>query len=197
MNTLNQHVLVLVTATIVAGCAGRDFKRPDPQSLVVGESTTADVIGVMGKSLSVSEAVMNGQNIKTMSYMYAGGFGSTYPDVTPVRLMAFLTFNDLLVSQEFISSFKEDATDFDESKLNEIVKGKTTRAEVQATMGEPSGEAIYPVIKKSGETAFLYTYREAKGGAYIKLTIYQKKLVVWFDPTGVVTEIEFSSGWIK
>jgi len=197
MNTLNQHVLVLVTATIVAGCAGRDFKRPDPQSLVVGESTTADVIFFMGEPMSVSEAVMNGQNIKTMWYTYSSGFGSLNPDVIAGRVMAFSTFNDLLVGQEFISSFKEDATDFDESKLNEIVKGKTTRAEVQATMGEPSGELIYPVVKKSGETAFLYTYREAKGGAYIKLTIYVKKLVVWFDPTGVVTEIEFSSSGVK
>ena len=61
--------------------------------------------------------------------------------------MVFTTHNELLVAQEFVSSFQADATEYDESKVGAIVKGRTTRAEVLALLGRPNGEAIYPVIK--------------------------------------------------
>ncbi len=187
----------VVTTAILSGCAGTNFKRPDPQTLVVGKSTTADVTLVMGVPGQVGEALKNEQKIKTSRYAYAEGAGTgRYPGVVPVRAMVFTTFNDLLVGQEFVSSFPEDATEFDDSKIPSIVKGKTTRAEVLAALGKPNGEAIYPLIKKQDEAAIVYSYSHAKGNAF-NMKFYSKALVVSLGSNDVVSDVEFTSAGEK
>jgi outer membrane protein assembly factor BamE (lipoprotein component of BamABCDE complex) len=187
---------VLIVAALSA-CAGTNFVRPDTQALVVGKSTAADVPRVMGAPGQVGELLRNDQKLKTTRYAYAEGAGTgLYPGVVPARAMVFSTFNDLLVAQEFVSSFPQDATDFDESKISSIVKGMTTRAGVVAVLGKPNGEAIYPVIKKQGETAAIYSYSHAKGNAF-NMKFYSKALIVSFSANDVVSELEFSSSGDK
>lgn len=106
--------------------------------------------------------------------------------------MVFSAFNDVLVGQEFLSSFPQDATEFDESKIPAIVKGKTTRAEVVAALGKPNGEAIYPVIKKQDEKAVVYSYSHVKGTVF-NMKFYSKSLVVSFGQNDVVSDVEFAS----
>ncbi|HEY3049285.1 MAG TPA: hypothetical protein VGJ72_17730 [Polaromonas sp.] len=192
--TISLRFLVAVlTTAVLSGCAGTNFKRPDPQALVVGKSTATDVPRVMGTPGQVGEALKNDQKIKTARYAYAEGAGTgRYPGVVPARAMVFSTFNDLLVGQEFVSSFPQDATEFDESKIPSIVKGKTTRAEVLAVLGKPNGDAIYPLIKKQGETAAVYSYSHAKGNAF-NMKFYSKALIVSFGSNDVVSDVEFSS----
>jgi hypothetical protein len=147
----------------------------------------------MGPPRQVGELLKNEQKIKAAQYVYATvGGESLYPDVVPTRVMVFSTFNDVLVGQEFVSSFKVDATEFDEAKLQNIVKGKTTRAEVEALLGKPSGEVMYPIIKKVGEKAYVYGYSQAKGTVF-NMKFYAKTLVVSLDPAGVVSDVEYSS----
>lgn len=193
----NRLLLALATAALLSACAGTDFKRPDPQALVVGKSTAADVTRVMGEPRQTGEALKNEQKIKNVRYVYATTGGeSLYAGVVPARAMVFSTFNDVLVGQEFVSSFKIDATEFDEAKVKELVKGKTTRAEVEALLGKPSGEVIYPIIKKAGEKAYVYGYSHAKGNAF-NMKFYAKTLVVSFDPSGVISDVEYTSSGEK
>ena len=193
----NRLLLALATAVLLSACAGTDFKRPDAQALVVGKSTAADVTRVMGAPMQVGEALKNEQKIKTARYAYATTGGeSLYSGVVPARAMVFSTFNDVLVGQEFVSSFKIDATEFDEAKVKNLVKGKTTRAEVEALFGKPSGEVIYPIIKKAGEKAYVYGYSQARGTAF-NMKFYAKTLVVSFDAQGVVSDVDYSSSGEK
>ena len=188
-----RYLIALMTAAALSGCAGTNFKRPDPQAMVVGKSTTADVTRVMGAPAQVGEALKNERKVKTARYAYAEGAGTgRYPGVVPARAMVFTTFNDLLVGQEFVSSFPQDATEFDETKVPAIVKGKSTRSEVVAALGKPNGEAIYPLIKKQGETAAVYSYGHAKGTVF-NMKFYNKALVVSFGPNDVVSDVEFTS----
>ena len=106
--------------------------------------------------------------------------------------MGLYFHNDTLVGHEFISSWADDHTDFDEAKIKEIIKGKTTRAQVVQLLGKPGGFYIFPLIKASTGEAAVYAYSEVRG-----FTPYQKLLVVTFDAAGVVTEVEFTSAGSK
>lgn len=197
MNILSRLIFAIATSAALAGCAGTNFKRPDPQALTVGTSTSSDVTKVMGAPMQVGELLKNDQKLKTTRYAYAATGGvSLYPEVVPARAMFFSTFNDVLVSQEFISSFKEDATEFDESKIKEIQKGKTTRVEVLTLIGKPTGEAIYPIIKNANDTALVYNYSHVRGSVF-NMKFYAKALIVSFDKNGVVTDVEYTSSGEK
>ena len=128
-------IAAALAIALLAGCAGTNFKRPEPQDLVVGKSNAADIQRVMGSAQQTGEGLQNEQKVQTLRYAYAEGAGQgRYPGVVPARAMVFTTHNELLVAQEFVSSFQADATEFDESKVGAIVKGKTTRAEVLALL---------------------------------------------------------------
>lgn len=187
----------LLTAAVLSGCAGTNFKRPEAQDLSLGKSTTADISRVMGTPGQTGEGLKNEMKIKTARYAYAEGAGTgKYPGVVPARAMVFSTHNDTLVGQEFVSSFPQDATDFDESKAASIVKGRSTRAQVLATLGKPNGEAIYPLIKNKGDNAVVYSYVHAKGSAF-NMKFYSKALVISFGPNDVVSDVEYTSAGEK
>lgn len=178
---------------IVAGCAGTDFKRPDTQSLVLGKSTSGDVVRVMGAPQQTGEGLKNDQKIRTFSYVYAEATGAAAaPGVTPARALVFSTYNEVLVGQEFVSSFAQDSTNFDDTKIAAIVKGKSTRADVVALLGKPSGEFLYPMVKKQGDTGVAFNYSQAKGSVF-DMKFYRKTLVVSFGPDGIVTDVDYES----
>ncbi|MFN7727206.1 MAG: hypothetical protein ACK5QH_19300 [Rubrivivax sp.] len=183
---------------LLVGCAGTDFKRPTPEALQVGKSTAAQVTAAMGgPAPQTGEVLRNGEKLKSARYAYAEGAGTgKYPGVVPARAMLFLLHNDLLVTEEFVSSFQNDATDFDDSKVSAIVKGKTTRAEVIQLLGTPNGNAVHPFVKNKGESAVIYSYSHAKGSAF-NMKFYNKSLIVSFDAAGVVTDLEYASNGEK
>lgn len=192
-----QLLLAFLFAAILSGCAGTNFKRPEPQALVVGKSTSSDVTRVMGSPLQAGELLKNGEKIKTARYAYAEGAGTgRYPGVTPARAMVFSTFSDLLVGQEFVSSFPDDATEFDETKVSAIIKGKSTRADVISLLGKPNGEALYPLIKSKTESGIIYSYSHAKGSVF-NMKFYSKILIVSFDEKDVATDVDYVSSGEK
>lgn len=192
---MNQKTLLAVlalTATL-AGCAGSDFVRPAEGSLVVGKSTIADVTAKMGAPVQTGELTKNEKKLKMYRYAYASTGGeSAYPGVTPARSMAFTFHEEKLISQEFVSSFKQDSSDFDSNKMSAIVKGKSTRNEVIALLGRPTGEAVYPMIKGENDKALVYSYAHAKGSVF-NMKFYSKALIVSFNNQGVVTDVEFTT----
>jgi len=137
-----------------------------------------------------STVVKNEKNLKTIYYTYfpapAGPGGG--------RTLGFYFFNDVLVGHEFSSSVTADHTDFDDSNVGQIIKGKSTRAEVTALLGKPSGFYIYPMIKTQSGDAAVYQSSKVSGGFIITPSIFSKSLVVTFDPSGIVTDVEYSSG---
>jgi hypothetical protein len=186
-------LITLLSTVILFGCAGTDFKRPAPQDLVLGKSTSSDVTRVMGTPYQTGELLKNGAQIKVARYAYAEGAGTgRYPGVTPARAMTFYTFSDLLVGQEFVSSFPNDATEFDETKVSAIIKGKSTRADVLSLLGKNNGEAIYPMIKNKAESGIIYSYGHVKGSVF-DMKFYNKTLIVSFDANNIATDVDYTS----
>ena len=191
-------VSIVITALLLAGCAGKNFERPPLESFVLGKTTKEDVIAKLGKPLRVGKLNVNGVELESNTYAYASmGSEAAHPGVTPGRGEDFF-YDDhsVLVGTVFRSSFKADGTDFDETKIAQITKGRSTRVDVVQLMGPPHGEYIYPLIKGRNDHALVYSYNQVSGSAF-KMKVYVKLLVVSYDTAGVVTDVEYTASGEK
>jgi hypothetical protein len=189
MSTALRFLIVISTITSLYGCAGRDFVRPDAQGLKNRETTYAQVLASMGQPRQEGSVIKNEKTVKTASYAYASlGGKPLHEGVTAARAASLYFYNDTLVGHEFISSWADDHTDFDETKIDRIVKGKTTRSEVLTLLGKPSGYYVYPLIKSPTGEATVHAYLEVRG-----FTPFRKLLIVTFDAGGIVTDVEYTS----
>lgn len=180
---------VLAATLLLAACAGTKFVRPADADLQLGKTTEAQVVAAMGKPMQEASGLANGKATRTLTYAYAS-FGGTPKNagVTPVNAMTFVFHEGKLVSKEYISNLKEDATDFDHTKVPQIVSGKTTLAQVNAMFGPAPGEAIHPVIKQASGRALIYNYTEMRG-----FTPSAKKLTVVLDGQGTVVDVDYQN----
>jgi hypothetical protein len=171
--------------------------RPQPDALVLGKTTYQDVLHQFGDPYRKGSAVKEGLPVTSIVYTYASSTaGSGFGGVTPGRTIGCHFVNDVLVGYEFMSSYQEDRTDFDETKVTQIEKGRTTRSRVEELLGRPGGMYTYPLIKTKSEQALVYSYIQTKIAPF-SVKIYQKKLVVAFDGDGTVTDVEFSTSGEK
>lgn len=178
---------------VLSGCAGTNFVRPDDSALQNGKTTLAEVKAKYGSPYRESTVSKNDEDVKMLSYAYAAVGGAPLePGVIPARSLALSFWKDLLVSNSFVSSFKDDASAFDDAKRSAIVKGKTTRADVVALLGRPAGYAIYPMIKDKEGQALVYSYVTTSGSAF-NLKISKRELTVTVDPNGIVTDVNYEA----
>jgi len=190
---MSRRVLVILALLLLsAGCAGRDFKQPAPDSLVVGKATEAAIRQRFGTPYGEGTVMKNNETMKTLSYAYSTIASSAPGGVVPARGQGFYFWRDVLVGHDFTSSFPEDKTDFDAAKAQQIKKGETTESAVVALLGRPHGVYTYPLIKDKGARAGVYRYQETKGSAF-NPKFYNQILVVQFDGAGVVTEVEYTA----
>jgi len=187
MNAIKIVIFVILSALLTA-CAGTNFVRPADNTFKLGKSTKQEVINAMGKPMVTSQALKNDVPVETIAYNYAAGAQSLVGGVTPARSTAFSFANGILVGQIFSSSFAEDKTDFDETKVSDIRKGKTTKDEVIKLLGRPSGHIIYPLIAPKDGTGLVYQYNQTKGTAFT-LKLYAASLVVTVGKDNVVTDV--------
>ena len=151
------------------------------------------MINRFGKPYQEGTQLKNEQTVKTISYAYSAAAGSSlYSGVTPARAMSFYFADNILVGYEFTSSFKADNSYFDENKVSQIKKGKTTRDQVIELMGKPAGMHLYPLIKNKGDKAIVYLYTHFK-----RYKIYHQILVASFNNNGLVTDVSFTSSGQK
>lgn len=173
----------------LAGCAvGVNFTKPADDRLVVGTSKEADVLVELGKPNFKSAKVVNGESLAMDTYAYAvgGSADGVLPGVTPARSLAVVFKDGLLVEREYTSSFKTDATLFDVDKAKSIKPGMPV-ADVKAMLGNPSGEAMYPITSSRTTRGILYSFTETKG-----FKSQRNTLLVEIDQDGLVTKSDFS-----
>jgi hypothetical protein len=188
MSSARAFIAVLSLAAALLGCAGKDFVRPSTDALKLGQTTHAQVVQQFGQPRREGTVLKNDKTLKVLSYAYASiGGEALHSGVVAARGMTYYFYNDVLVGYGFISSWKEDNTDFDEKKVEMIVKGRSSRADVVALMGKPSGYYVYPMIKTEPSEAIVYNYVEAR----LDHTAHRKSLAVSFDSNDVVTEVEY------
>ncbi|WP_431098675.1 hypothetical protein [Polaromonas aquatica] len=179
----------LALAVTLTGCAGTKFVRPADSELTLGKTTEQEVMARLGKPFQEASGLSNGKQIRTLGYAYAsmGGQAKT-AGVTPVYALTLVFSEGKLVSKAYLSNMKDDATDFDESKVPLVEVGKTTVAQVNTLFGPAPGEAIFPVIKQPAGRAAIYNYQEMRG-----FTPSQKTLMVVFDVQGVVADVDYKN----
>lgn len=179
--------------TLLSGCAGTDFVRPDTAQLKLGVTTSADVVKQLGAPRNEGTVLKNNVSVKTSTYAYATTGGKPLNEgVTPARATAFYFADDKLVGHEFLSSFADDNSDFNDKKVPQIIKGKSTRADVTALLGKPGGAYIFPMIDAKTGDAAVYQFQEARGSVF-DMKFYRKVLIITFDTAGVVTDVALTT----
>ena len=178
----------------LAGCAGTNFVRASADTLKNGQTTYAQVVEKMGPPRREGTITKNEKQLKLVTFSYATTGGKPVREgVVPARAQTFYFYNDTLVGHEFGSSFAEDHSDFDDKKVANIAKGKTTRAEVTQLIGKASGYYIYPLIASATGDAAVYIYFETTSDAPFSVKQFRKVLIVSFDASGLVSDVELNS----
>lgn len=162
--TLTKNIALLLISLFIAACSiGTNFVEPQKNKLVMGKTTKAQVIAIMGKPKGSKNKVMNNEKVDIIFYAFADlGSEAIHKNTTAAREETFMFHNDILVGKEYTSSFKKDSTYFDVDKAKTIKKGMK-EADVIALLGKPSGEFHYPVISVKKDRAILYYFSEVKG----------------------------------
>jgi hypothetical protein len=186
--------LLVSSVLLLVGCAGTNFVRPDPDTFTLGRTTYAQVVQKMGEPRNVGSGLKNGKQVKTITYAFASVTGQpAEAGVHPARALGYFFYHDTLVGQEFISSYMSDSSNFDETKVEQIKKGRSTRADVIALMGKPTATFIAPVVKETSGEAYGYTYQTLRGNAFTGFKHYLKVLRISFDDKGVVSHVDYES----
>ena len=183
--------LVFVLSIVVAGCAGSNLTKQADNQLVLGQTSRQDILQRLGTPYREGTVTRNGKQLKTMSYEFAMTGGTpARQGVTPSRGQGFYFLEDRLAGYDFNSSWKEDQSDFDATKVPQIKKGVSTRDDVVRLIGPPRGKYAYPLIPSPKDQADVYLYAETKGGPF-NVKFYQKHLIVTYDQRGVVSNIDY------
>src|SRR5215813_1067912 len=194
--------MIVLLATSLVGCAGRDFVRPSSDSLVLGKTTYGEIIARFGSPYREGTMLKNEQTFKTITYAYASKVSGPplVSGVTPARATAFYFSDLVLVGHEFTSSFQEDHSDFDETKVTRIKKGETTKTQVIELMGAPTGMYVYPLIQQRNDNGLVYVYSQTRVIPIPfapKILNYRKALIVSIDGNGVVSSVDFNASGEK
>lgn len=188
----------IVLAAALAGCAGSNFERPGETAIKVGKSTYSDVIDEMGEPRSAGETLMQDRKIKSITYTYANTGGKPSEEgVIPARSLTYFFDKDMLIGSHFVSSFQQDSTNFDDSRVPYIKKGETTRSQVILALGKPSMIKLEPLVKKTHGEAIGYVYVTTRGNVYTGFKNHMKALVLTFDESDKVLEVEFTTSGTK
>lgn len=191
MNPRFATTAVILLCALLAGCAGTQFTRVADDALALGQTNEAQVRARLGEPYREGAVTKNNQQMKSLSYAYAStGAEGAGDGVIAARSQGFYFHNDRLVGYEFISSWKEDSTDFDGAKAAQVRKGQSTLQDVARLFGPPVGRYIHPMVAGADEQAVSYLYSQTTGGAF-NLKFFQKRLVVTANRQGMVTDVEY------
>jgi len=171
----------------------RDSVRPAPGSIALGRTTYEEIVRRYGRPAIEGSAPNTNGKLTTLTYRVTQ-VGARVPDdgIIPQRTIRFHLLDGVLVGYAWTSSFLVDSTDFDERKIVELKKGQTTRAEVVALFGEPTGEYVHPLVVPPGEIGLVYLYQQTWAPRMPLMTsTSSKSLVVTLDGNGIVTDVKF------
>jgi|KBSSwiStaDraftv2_1062776.scaffolds.fasta_scaffold10082_11 hypothetical protein len=180
---------VRFVALVVAGLCllGADFARPDPASFALGSTTEAEIRQRFGNPYGQTTSRVGDRVVTTLQYTYA----EPRTGVIPARAMTYSFYDGRLVGFDYSSSFGADETAFDEKVVKRIKRGETTRTEVLAIAGPPTGQFIYPTPQATvpGRRAYVYGYSRSERLAPATLETANKVLTITFDDHDVVAEL--------
>ena len=185
-------IYAFMGALLLTACGGKNFIRPDSQSLIVGTTSYADVVMQLGEPIRKGTLTKNDLIVQNISYSYA----ETVPFSTILssRAMVFYFHDGLLVGYDYASSFsgEKQAAAIDDEKVAQIKKGDKKEKAI-ALLGTPSGEFIFPMTAPKGTSSVMYSFISTSRVPFIGGVKVTKKVVtITVGPNGLITDISTS-----
>jgi hypothetical protein len=198
---MRRFALALLALAAASCATGRDFARPAADALPLGITTRADILAAYGKPdrqlVRVVSAPEGGSGAGARDAPTMGALTSlfyTYEDQAPFgsgerrqKLLKFDFANDRLFAYSFLSNIPRDSSDFDEVRMTGLANGVTTKDEVRALFGEPSGRAMFPALLP-GDERYVYQFVDAADGEKLL-----KRLELVFGEDDVLRDFSFVS----
>jgi len=182
--------LLYIPAPLFADTA---FSCPDSGSVILNTTTRDEIERLYPYGSQPGSVFQNGETVEIVTYTQTSVRKSlaVAKKVTPARALSFYFLEGMLVGYEFVSSFKEDHTDFDDAQVAMIKKGETTIEEVEELLGRVCGQHVYPLVSGDVKLALVYSYTQVRGT--FKLQVFTKTLLVTADSDGVVMEVSLQA----
>lgn len=191
---LKSKICILFLVTFVAGCAGTNFQRPVMGEFSLGKTTLEDLKGKLGEPRRTVEAVKNSETVTGLTYVFATTMQEPFEQgVVPARAQVYWFHKGSLVGEEFISSFKEDNTNFDENLFSRVAKGVTTRNQIVILLGRPSVSYRWPLVNKTSKDGIGYIYVATRREGFAQVKSTRKAMFFEFDQNDVVIDSKFES----
>ncbi|MGC4060044.1 MAG: outer membrane protein assembly factor BamE [Aquabacterium sp.] len=199
-----KKISLVALALCVAGCAtkfGNNFNSTAVLNLTPGVTTRTEALNSIASTPTSSETTtikkdVAGKDLKEpivveRMFYYFRDMNAT-PSVVekePKRY-AWLSFaGDKLIGYWVASTFRDDSTNFDESRVKSLEKGKTTQQDTLRLLGTPSGKAIYPAASEIDGSRWYYKVRW-----WADNRMHAKTLRVDFDKSQVLTDFDLNIG---
>jgi hypothetical protein len=199
MIAIRRLLTVVALAGVLAACgAGRDFQRVPDSQLALGRTTEAEIDARLGDPYQQGVVKKNGKDVTSKSFSFAQAMGGNAvdKDIVAGRTQVFYFHEGKLVGHGFSSTWRNDSTDFDETKVGQIVKGESTYADVVRLLGEPGGRLGYPMTESPDLHAVTYRFSQVNGRGN-KMKIFVKALEVTLDRNDMVTGVAYSESGEK
>ena len=185
-------IYAFMVALLLTACGGKNFIRPDSQSLIVGTTSYADVVKQLGEPIRKGTLTKNDLIVQNISYSYA----ETVPFSTILSSRAMVCYfhDGLLVGYDYASSFsgEKQAAAIDDEKVAQIKKGDKKEKAI-ALLGTPSGEFIFPMTAPKGTSFVMYSFISTSRVPFIGGVKVTKKVVtITVGPNGLITDISTS-----
>lgn len=191
----------LAAATILSGCTttfGVPFNNTAVRQLTPGVSTKAELIAKVGPQVRPEIITLKkdagGKELAnpliaeaTYYYFMDKSAVATKPEVYATRSVWVDTIDSTVMAYNYSSTFAEDSTDFDESKIAAIVKGRSTEQDVIALLGQPGSRSLYPYAKEAGGSRLTYLNIAYSKNSNKSRT---KNYTVYLDAARVVTDFD-------
>jgi hypothetical protein len=205
------RVAVAAVILLLAGCgAGKNFTMPAKGTLQLGATTPEQAIAMLGEPVSKSSSTVASVETATLPpapslftpvkvpghydslvYLYVDTVGQqlvgAFAGVRPSRTLHLVFLDGKLISYTASSSFDNDSTNFDETKVAQLERGKTTQNDMTNLFGVPSGEAMFPMISAQHGHVAVYNFIQDNVTTREHAT---KFLAVYIDDSGIVRDFE-------
>jgi len=185
-------IYAFMVVLLLTACGGKNFIRPDSQSLIVGTTSYADVVKQLGEPIRKGTLTKNDLIVQNISYSYAEAV--PFSTILTSRAMVFYFHDGLLVGYDYASSFsgEKQAAAIDDEKVAQIKKGDKKEKAI-ALLGTPSGEFIFPMTAPKGTSSVMYSFISTSRVPFIGGVKVTKKVVtITVGPNGLITDISTS-----
>lgn len=178
MNIL-RIIYLAAWVVVIAACTDGNSEKPSKELLQLGKTSENQIVAVMGDPDTSKSGELRGETIKALVYKHE--FEGI--DGAVSRSAVFFVLDGVLVGHYFISSFPHEFTDFNVARVGHIVEGESTRLDVEAILGKPAGEAIYPFIESRDGRLLWYKSETPKIAKSADIELDQEGIVRYFSVT--------------